>query len=88
MADADFGRGNGDPLGGPTVASTPDRPDISSATVQFRVADSVYGVRSVYMTFTDPEGEAEAALLTLWRLWYADVLARARIDGTGGLLLG
>lgn len=88
MSDPDFGRGDFDPLGGPTVANTPDEPDIWGVDLRFRVADAAYGVRQVHMTFTDPKGEAEELLLRLWRLWYADALARAKVAGTGDLLLG
>lgn len=88
MSDPDFGRGPGDPLGGPTLARAPDLPDFSAVMIDFRVADATYGTRSVRMTWVDPKGEAEDLLLRLWRLWYAETLERAKIAGTGDLLLG
>lgn len=85
MSDPDFGRGEGDPLGGPTIAHTPDTPDIYGVELRFRVADATYGVRQVHMTFNDPKGEAEELLLRLWRIWYADAVDRAKLAGIGQL---
>lgn len=83
MTDPDFGRGGGDPLGGPDGpdAGKPMPPDISAALVEFKVADQAYGIRSVRMNWVDPTGEAEALLIRLWQIWYDDALAVARRDG-------
>ncbi len=87
MTDPDFRRGDGDPLGGPDApgAGKPLPPDISSVIVDFKVHDRIYGVRTVRMTWVDPEGEAEALLIRLWQLYYDEALARARRDGSGNL---
>lgn len=82
-ADADFGRGEGDPLGGPDApgAGAPLPPDIRQALVEFKVSDRTYGVRSVRMNWVDPTGEAEELLIRLWQIWYDEALAVARRDG-------
>ncbi len=83
MTDPDFGRGGGDPLGGPDGpdAGKPMPPDISAALVEFKVADQAYGIRSVRMAWVDPTGEAEALLIRLWQLWHGEALAEARRTG-------
>jgi hypothetical protein len=61
-----------DPLSGPDVADAgkPIPPDISTVLLQFKVHDTIYGVRTVHMAWVDPEGEAEQLLLRLWQLWH------------------
>lgn len=83
VTDPDFGRGAGDPLGGPDApdAGKPIPPDIYAALIEFKVSDRAYGVRSVRMNFVNPEGRAEELLLELWRIWYGEVIADARKNG-------
>lgn len=83
----DFGRGDGDPLGGPDGpdADKPFPPDIYSVLVEFKVADRYYGVRAVRMTFVDPKGRAEDLLLELWRIWYGEETERLKLAGVQNL---
>ena len=73
--DPDFGRGDGDPLGGPTVAETVIPPDIYAAKIEFKVQRPNWAVQTVVITFQDPQGEAEQHLLALWRIWFAQASA-------------
>ena len=78
MSDTDFGRGDGDPLGGPTVAETVIPPDIYAAKVEFKVSRPNWAAQTVVITFVDPQGEAEQHLLALWRIWFGEASARAQ----------
>jgi hypothetical protein len=82
-ADADFGRGGGDPLGGPDApgAGGPETPDFSAVLMQFKVRDRYYGTRTVHINWIDPQGEAEELLLRLWRLWHAGEVERINLAG-------
>lgn len=82
-ADADFGRGDGDPLGGPDVpgAGAPLPPDISQVLLEFKIHDRLYGTRSVRMAWVDPKGRAEELLIELWRLWYGEEIERIKVTG-------
>lgn len=62
----------------------PGTPDIYGAKIEFKVQRPAWGVQTVSMYFTDPEGEAEEHLLALWRIWYAGELDRARLAGGKG----
>ncbi len=87
MSDPDFGRGDGDPLGGPDApgAGQPIPPDISTVLLQFKVHDRTYGVRTVHMAWVDPDGEVEELLLRLWRLWHGEQTTRIAQAGPGEL---
>ncbi len=84
--DPDFGRGDGDPLGGPTlpVADEPALPDLYAAKIEFKVARVGWAVQTVVINFNDPTGEAEQHLLALWRLWHAAAVERAQLAGGAG----
>lgn len=86
MSDPDFPRGDGDPLGGPTLptADEPALPDLYAAKIEFKVARVGWAVQTVVINFNDPEGEAEEHLLALWRIWFAEVEERARLAGGAG----
>ena len=83
-ATANFGRGDGDPLGGPDApgAGQPMVPDLIAARVEFRVRRD-FGDQIVVCAWPDPSGEAEELLLRLWHLWHGGNLARLQRDGTG-----
>lgn len=85
--DPDFGRGDVDPLGGPDVpgAGQPMPPDLDQAKVEFRVRRPGWATQTVVMTFVDPEGEAEAHLMALWRIWHRQEVERLRVAGSGPL---
>lgn len=85
-ATADFGRGDGDPLGGPTlpVADQPMPPDLYAAKVEFKVSRPGWAVQTVVIHFQDPEGEAEQHLLALWRIWHGQDLKRKQLAGADG----
>ena len=89
VTDPDFGRGDGDPFGGPTlpVADEPALPDLYAAKVEFKVSRPGWHVQTVVITFNDPKGEAEAHLLALWRIWHGEAVARAKAGG-GEIMLG
>lgn len=84
MTDPDFGRGDGDPLGGPTlpIAREPVDPDLYAAKIEFKVSRPNWMTQTVIITFVNPEGEAEQHLLALWRIWHGQAVeaARAAID--------
>lgn len=86
----DFGRGEGDPLGGPDApdAGKPMPPDLDQAKIEFRVRRPGWATQTVVINFMDPEGEAEAHLLALWRIWHGQALQRIASDGTGPLDVG
>lgn len=81
---ADFGRGVGDPLGGPTIAETRIEPDLFQARIEFKVKRQNWALQTVVLTFTDPQGEAEEHLMALWRIWHGEAVARTRIAGGAG----
>lgn len=89
MTDPDFGRGDGDPLGGPTlpVADQPMPPDIDQVRLEFRVHRAGWATQTVVINFMDPQGEAEAHLMALWRIWHGEAVARAKA-GDGEIMLG
>ena len=86
-ADADFGRGPTDPLGGPDApdAGKPMPPDISQVLMQFKVSDRTYGIRTVHINWVDPTGRAEELLLELWRIWHGEALSAYQRDGVTNL---
>ena len=90
VTDPDFGRGDGDPLGGPDApgAGQPSPPDIDQAKIEFRVQRVGWATQTVVITFIDPEGEAEEHLMALWRIWHGERDARMARDGSGSLDLG
>lgn len=83
----DFGRGDGDPLGGPTlpVADELALPDLDQAKIEFRVRRPGWATQTVVMTFVDPEGDTEAHLMALWRIWHGQEVERLRVAGSGPL---
>ena len=89
MTDPDFGRGPGDPLGGPDApgAGQPSPPDIDQAKIEFRVHRVGWATQTVVVNFMDPTAEAEAHLLALWRIWHGEAVARAKAGG-GDVMLG
>lgn len=89
VTDPDFGRGDGDPLGGPDApgAGQPSPPDIDQAKIEFRVHRVGWAAQTVVVNFMDPTAEAEAHLLALWRIWHGEAVARAKAGG-GDVMLG
>ena len=87
MTDPDFGRGDGDPLGGSDApgAGQPSPPDIDQAKIEFRVHRVGWATHTVVITFVDPEGEAEEHLLALWRIYHGEAVARAKASGGGDM---
>lgn len=83
-ADPDFGHGEGDPLGGPTVADTRIDQDIYQAKIEFKVKQQNWTTRTIVMSFQDPDGEAEEHLMALWRIWHRDTIEAARLAGGTG----
>ena len=86
-ADADFGRGGGDPLGGPDApgADDPTPYEIARVRISF-VADrgrDAWGAREVVLAFPAlaPGTPEHEALMWLWRKAEADALAVARAEG-------
>lgn len=85
--DADFGRGEGDPLGGPDApgAGDPLPYEISRVRISF-VADrgrDAWGAREIVLAFPSlaPGTPEHDALLWLWRKNTDDALARAPVEG-------
>lgn len=87
MTDPDFGRGDGDPLGGPDapLATAPADPDLYAAKIEFKVSRPNWAVQTVVINFNDPEGEAEEHLMALWRIWHGEAVARAKASGGGDM---
>lgn len=85
--DADFGRGNGDPLGGPDAANLADPMPYEVARVRISfMADrggDAWGAREVVLAFDSltPGTPEHEALMWLWQKAAADALARARAEG-------
>ena len=81
--DPDFGRGDFDPLGGPTlpVADEPALPDIDQARIEIRVQRVGWATQRVVINFNDPTGEVEEHLLALLRIWHRQVVERAQLAG-------
>ena len=90
MTDPDFGRGPGDPLGGPTlpVADEPFPLKFDQVKLEFRVQRPGWHVQTIVVNFMDPTAEAEAHLLALWRIWHGREMERIAASGTGPLDIG
>lgn len=87
MTDPDFGRGDGDPLGGPTlpVADEPFPLRFDQVKLEFRVQRPNWHVQTVVCNFMDPSDEVEAHLLALWRIYHGEAVARAKASGGGDM---
>lgn len=86
MTDPDFGRGGGDPLGGPDVAGAgePGPYVVWDATVTFRAdrGGDAEGPMLVRMRWDRPPADITDTLVKLWIAYHADVVAKAQQTGT------